>query len=142
VRLALLFLITSCMNLGPEVGPLQRTPCEDGDSDPDKSTTFDTDVRPLLAGAGHCIACHTPGGRSPFGLEISGLDISTKETLLAGGALSGTAIVVGGHPCDSILLQKLGTSPPFGARMPLDGPPYLDTAAMRTVADWIAEGAP
>lgn len=135
-------LLAGCVELGPDVGALQQVPCDNADSAPAVPTSFETDIRPIFLGAGHCVACHTAGGRSPFGLEISGLDLANVETLLAGGAQSGASIVIRGRPCDSVLIQKLGPSPPFGARMPLDGPPYLDAQAIRTIADWIAEGAP
>jgi hypothetical protein len=39
------------------------------------------------------------------------------------------------------LLQKIAEGPPFGSRMPLDGPPYLDEERQAVLADWIAEGA-
>ena len=74
----------------------------------------------------HCPKCHTPGGATPQGLSVGGLDLESFETLRAGGVRSGAEIVVPGQPCTSVLLQKVGAGPPFGARMPLDGPPYLD----------------
>jgi hypothetical protein len=54
---------------------------------------------------------------------------------------SGTRIVIPGKPCDSIIVQKLGLAPPFGARMPYNGPPYLSAAELQLIRDWIAEGA-
>jgi hypothetical protein len=135
--------LTGCMTeLAPEVGPPVRPACEDIDSDPDTSVEFERDVRPILEQRGHCDACHTPDGRTPFGLELTGFDVSTRESLLAGGAQSGTAVVVPGRPCASILVHKALPNPPFGARMPLDGPPYLDGTSLQIIADWIAEGAP
>jgi hypothetical protein len=38
-------------------------------------------------------------------------------------------------------VQKLESTPPFGSRMPLDGPPYLEDAEVLLIRDWIAEGA-
>jgi hypothetical protein len=35
----------------------------------------------------------------------------------------------------------VGEAPPFGARMPLNGPPFLDERDRQLLADWIAEGA-
>jgi len=48
---------------------------------------------------------------------------------------------VAGRPCDSLLLQKLGPAPPFGSRMPMDGPPYLANEDLVQISDWIVEGA-
>ena len=55
--------------------------------------------------------------------------------------ITGRKIVVPGDPCRSIILHKLSATPPFGARMPLDGPAYLSTEELLLVHDWIAEGA-
>ena len=44
-------------------------------------------------------------------------------------------------PCESVIVQKLSLAPPFGARMPYNGPPYFTAAELTLVRDWIAEGA-
>ncbi len=49
-------------------------------------------------------------------------------------------IVVDGMPCASILYQKTGPSPPFGARMPRSASALSD-ADRKLIHDWIAEGA-
>ena len=36
---------------------------------------------------------------------------------------------------------ELGEGPPFGSRMPLDGPPYLEDVDLELIGDWIVEGA-
>jgi len=50
-------------------------------------------------------------------------------------------IVVPGQPCASILYLKVDEAPPFGARMPLDGPPFWTEDEIQRLHDWIAEGA-
>ena len=40
-----------------------------------------------------------------------------------------------------MLVQKLGPAPPFGARMPRNGPPYLPASDVALITDWILEGA-
>ena len=135
-------VLAGCLHdLGPEVGEPVHDTCDDVDSDPDTDVGFTTGVLPILEGTGRCTTCHTPTGKTPFGLDTSNLDLSTRETLLAGGTRSGVQIVVAGHPCASVLVQKLGQSPPFGARMPLDAPPFLTADELQRIADWIAEGA-
>jgi serine/threonine protein kinase len=57
-----------------------------------------------------------------------------------GGVRSGTDIIIDGKPCDSILIQKLGPAPKFGARMPNDGT-ILPEEDLTLLKDWIAEGA-
>lgn len=125
-------------NLGPDTGPPLRAACVDEDSDPATPVLFAADVKPAFVA---CTRCHTPGGATPIGLQIGGLDLSSYASLRAGGVQSAAEIVVAGEPCSSVLIQKLGAGPPFGSRMPLDGPPYLDARTMLLVADWIAEGA-
>ena len=135
--LALALVFTGCLDpFEPDVGPLIESACENADSNPALDVSFSADLRAgVLAG---CLDCHSPGGE---GLATSGLDMSSYAALRTGGALSGAAIVVDGRPCDSVLVQKLGRNPPFGARMPRDGPPFLTDAEVRRVRDWIVEGA-
>jgi hypothetical protein len=142
--LALALAATGCLDtLGPDVGPPLRAACSNEDSDPATAVHFATDLQSAVFSrvVTGCVRCHTPGGVTPIGLQISGLDLSSYATLRAGGIQSEMTIVVPGEPCASVLLQKIGTAPPFGARMPLDGPPYLDARDIQMVADWIAEGA-
>lgn len=127
----------------PDVGPPLRPSCGGEDSDPSVRVSFRDDIQAGLFQRTDlgCADCHTPQGPTPLGLRASGLNLSSRELLLRGGDESGTDIVVPGAPCDSVLVQKVGPAPPFGARMPLDGPPFLDSAELQLLSDWIAEGA-
>jgi hypothetical protein len=139
--LALSATIAGCLDpFEPDVGPPLAASCIDIDSDEDVDVGFDEEI---LSGIfeGRCFRCHTPGGSNPIGFEVGGLDLTSYATLLEGGVVSEADIVVPGRPCDSVLVQKTGGSPPFGARMPLGGPPYLSDDEQRLVRDWIAEGA-
>jgi hypothetical protein len=131
----------------PDVGPLQDDPtAPDGgsgapatgacvDGDPATPVLFSTQVRPVLARSpGGCTGCH---GTS----AISGFNLTSYESLRGGGQVSGDGIVVAGSPCDSVLYQKLGPAPPFGARMPYNGPPFFSADDLALLRDWIAEGA-
>jgi hypothetical protein len=90
----------------------------------------------------HCVKCHTPGGATPVGLHVGGLDMTSYDTFIKGGVHSGNGLIaVPGKPCESIVVEKIGPAPPFGARMPKDGPPYLTAEDAQTIVDWIAEGA-
>ena len=42
----------------------------------------------------------------------------------------------------SILVQKIGSAPPFGQRMPRNGPPYLTDGQILVIKRWIENGAP
>ena len=87
---------------------------------------------------GGCDDCHTSDG---LGLRQSGLDLRSYTTLRTGGGRSGASIVIDRDPCASILVQKIEPGPPFGRRMPYNGPPYLSTTDIQLVRDWISEGA-
>lgn len=126
--------------LAPDVGPLLPPPCQDADSDPAVEVSYALDVQAAIFD-GPCRRCHYPDSANPIGLRRSGLDLSSHATLLRGGINSQQTIVVAGQPCQSVLYQKLVEGPPFGSRMPFDGPPYLSDEELARVHDWIAEGA-
>lgn len=143
---ALLVLVGGCLDqLGPEVGPLAATgsgggdalTCA-GDSNPAVTVSYKTDIAGGVFRRGKCDGCHSGNG---IGVSQSGLDLSSYAKLRTGGGRTGATIVVSGMPCESLIVQKIETSPPFGRRMPYNGPPYLSTEDITLVRDWIAEGA-
>jgi hypothetical protein len=141
----LLVLLSGCLldEVAPEVGPPLAGGCEGGDSDPATDVSFALDLRPLMnrpRGEAGC-SCHTPTNGTPSGIALGGLDLGTFQELRQGGFHSGTEIIVPGDPCASILMEKISSTPPFGARMPLDGAPYLAPEEIQMFHDWIAEGA-
>jgi len=141
IRALVLAFVAGCAQMiAPDVGPPLHAACENTDSDPAHDTSFTHDIVTMFDEY-HCVRCHTPDGPTPIGYMVGGLDLSSYDTLRAGGARSGASVIVPGMPCASILLQKVGPAPPFGTRMPLDGPPYLEPHDMQTISDWIAEGA-
>lgn len=136
-----LALLTACA-LEPDVGPRLAGVCDNTDTQPRTSVSFSRDIRPLISRQVGGCGCHLPSsvGAGP-GTVLSGLDLSSFMSLRAGGANSGARVVVAGEPCASIMYQKLSDSPPFGSRMPLNGPPFFDADQLRLLHDWIAEGA-
>ena len=140
-RAAVLIALASCIDkLEPTVGPPVRQACQNADHDPSHDVRFSVEVTSIIDEY-HCRDCHTPGGKTPIGIEVGGLDLSSYDSLRAGGVRSTTTIVIPGQPCQSVLLQKVGEGPPFGSRMPLDGPPYLEDDDLDAISDWIFEGA-
>jgi hypothetical protein len=142
--LAAAALAGGCLEeLEPDVGEPLRPLCTDEDSDEEVDVSFSADIfdgvfeRSDLG----CADCHSPRGANPIGLRASGLNLSSYAALMRGGDRSADTIVVAGRPCESILVQKVGQAPPFGARMPLDGPPFLSASERQLLSDWIAEGA-
>lgn len=136
-----LAVVTAC-GLEPDVGPRLAGTCDNADTRPGTSVSFAGDIRPLLSRSPGGCGCHLPSSTGAgTGTQLSGLDLSSLDTLRAGGHNSGSRIVVAGQPCDSIMYQKLSDSPPFGSRMPLNGPPFFNDDELRLLHDWIAEGA-
>ena len=123
----------------PDVGPAQVERCVNEDSDPDNAVSFVNDIVPLVMDK--CLPCHDPNGSNNTGFQVGGLDLTSYETFTAGGVNGGAKIVIAGNPCDSVVIQKTSTAPPFGNRMPFDGPPFETAAEAQMVRDWIAEGA-
>lgn len=126
--------------LEPDVGARLTGDCSDADTHPATSVSFAGDIRPLIDRQMGGCGCHLPTSAGPA-IQISGLDMSSLSSLRAGGRNSGNRIVVAGQPCASILYLKLDTAPPFGSRMPLNGPPFWTPDELNLLHDWITEGA-
>lgn len=129
-------------DLEPDVGPAIAERCSNADSDPETVVRFSADLLPILhREVAGCYPCHDPSEDDAVGFRNGGLDLSTYATARRGGFNSSQTIIVPGAPCSSMLYLKVSPGPPFGSRMPFDGPPYLTGLELRLVHDWIAEGA-
>ena len=89
---------------------------------------YATQIQPIFST--NCVGCH--GGSS-------NLYLNSLAGVQAGGARG--PIVVACDPDHSNLPGKLSPNPPFGARMPRSGPPYLPPADIALIRQWIADGA-
>jgi hypothetical protein len=129
--------------LDPKVGRAVAPRCANEDSDPLHDVSFANQILPVFkaqAGPVGC-RCHQPTDPNPIGFEQAGLDLSSYAGVLRGGNNSKATIIVQGQPCSSVLWQKISPGPPFGSRMPFNGPPFLTDETRQLIADWIAEGA-
>ena len=141
-------LCTGCLDmidpLNAEVGNAVAARCVGADSDPDVSISFRADVLPLFTriepGLAGC-SCHQPTSSNRIGIEVGGLDLSSYSGMSAGGVNSRGSVFIPGDACNSVIVQKTGQGPPFGSRMPFNGPPFLSDRDRQIVIDWIAEGA-
>jgi hypothetical protein len=149
-RAAALILIfgTACFGaldpIDPKVGQPLVSRCANQDSDPNHDVSFSRQILPIFMksqGMPVGCRCHQPSEPNPIGFEQAGLDLSSYQALLRGGNNSKATIVIPGMPCSSVLWQKISPGPPFGARMPFSGPPFLSDDARQLISDWIAEGA-
>lgn len=127
----------------PDVGDLRAGTCKSKDSDVAFNVSFKDNVLPLFQRPGNqggC-SCHQPGNRSTPGIDATGLSLENYASLRRGGNTSHDTIVVAGDPCASLILQKVSSAPPTGARMPPGGPPFMTPDEIALLSDWIAEGA-
>lgn len=144
--LSALSLVTSCSEFSPvETPPNLNARCREEDSDPSTPVSFRRDILEGIflvdrARAPGC-SCHNPADPMPLGFQMTGLDLSSRAAALRGGSGTASSIIVPGRPCASVLFLKVTSTPPLGARMPRNGPPYLSDAQIRLIHDWIAEGA-
>lgn len=91
-----------------------------------------SDVAPIFLK--HCVKCHKDKGLR--GSAPEGLRLTDWQQVVGGGE---RVVVVPGFPEASELVRRIeGRSRP---RMPLDGPPYLPSAAIEKIRQWIIEGA-
>ncbi len=128
--------------LDPNVGEPLVERCVNQDSDPGTDLSFTNDILPIFLGErGPGCNCHIPTDPNPIGFEQTGLDLSSYRGLRNGGINSQSSIVVEREPCSSVVWQKISPGPPFGSRMPFNGPPFLDLQTRTLISDWIAEGA-
>ena len=133
---------TACAEIGPDVGEaleVDTGACMLEDSDPETDVRW-ADVRSVIF-AKRC-GCHmTPAG---FGATVGGLLLADHASALQGGrhmkADPAVVAIAPGDPCGSYIVAKTGSTPPFGARMPLSAKP-LSGEERRLLIDWIAEGA-
>ncbi len=80
-----------------------------------------------------CVQCHA-GANPPRGLHLD-----SYAGVIAGGQTGNE--VVSCQSASSLLYQKISmATPPVGARMPADGPPYLTAAQIGAIEQWIDEG--
>jgi hypothetical protein len=91
-------------------------------------TSFSRDIKPILENS--CFGCHSEG------LQLSKLDLSTREGALRGGA-HGPAIVPGSAEQSRLFRVIAGLEKPA---MPLDGEP-LPANEIALIKSWIDEGA-
>jgi mono/diheme cytochrome c family protein len=95
------------------------------------------------AGRTACVACHTNAAGSPAG-GLNLLPDAAYAALVNVPSVTnrGSVRVIPGNPGDSILVRKLEGRPGTqGARMPLNGPPYLTPGQIEIIRRWIELGA-
>ena len=98
------------------------------------AVAFNRDIRPLLSD--NCFACHGPDSAK----RKAKLRLDTREGLFA--ERDGKAIVKPGHPDQSELARRIGTSDEDDLMPPPKSGKSLTKAQVALLQRWIAEGAP
>ena len=96
------------------------------------AVSFKNDVFPLAKK--YCLPCHSEEQMNP-----SELYMDSYDGIMAGGK-HGKPIVPG-KAKESLMIQKLEETPPFGDRMPLKAKQPLSDEEMKILVDWINRGA-
>jgi len=93
-----------------------------------QTITYSSHIRPLFVSY-ECTNCHGGSG---------GLFLDTYTGLMTTGDHKPVVVP---RDTNSVLVKKLKGTAGFGARMPLSAPP-MDAGDLRTIIQWIANGAP
>ncbi len=108
-----------------------------GDDDPivpAGPVSFSQDVSQIFHSSCAGSGCHINNVKN-------GVNLTTYATAMGSiGSAYGGPIIVAGNASLSPLVDKLGSSPRFGKRMP-DGKSPLSTNKISTISKWINEGA-
>ncbi len=104
------------------------------------TVSFSKQVFPIIKA--HCLPCHAEENFNP-----SELSMDSYDQLMEGGKHG--APILPGKSKESIIIQKVSSTPPFGDQMPLDknrkkGQPSkksLTPEEIKTIAEWIDQGA-
>ncbi len=96
------------------------------------TVSFKNDVFPLIKK--NCLPCHSEEQMNP-----SELYMDSYDGIMAGGKHGKP--LVRGKAKESLMIQKLEETPPFGDRMPLKAKQPLSDEEMKILIDWINRGA-
>lgn len=124
---------------------------ENGNPMSDQPVGFAAQIQPIFNT--NCIRCHQSGGigfNATGGSQNNGLDLTQNHShaklvnqhTFEAPDTSPRWRVLPGEPDSSYIVQKISSSSPkFGNRMPLDGPPYLSQDEINLIRQWIENGA-
>ncbi len=122
--LTLTLIISACSDSGTEP--------EDNSNGNNGEVSFSAQVQPLLQASCGFANCHGAATQSGFSVASYGS--------ITGSAGHGRLLLPNFADSTNLYL-KLLDPPPFGARMPASGPPFLSTSNINLIRDWINQGA-
>ena len=107
-----------------------------GDSCPEGVDVEKDILAVRCAGAG----CHSPAEMPAGGLDLVSADPVERVAGVDSPDCDGQVLAVPGDPDSSLIIRKLGDSPPCGSRMPLGG--QIDDSDAACIRDWIEQMTP
>ena len=136
MRFVLLFLLAVAVGCSSDSdnGMITGPDPNDGGTEAPMDVSFANDVLPIFAQTCSGSGCHVPGSRNGVSLG------SWTAAINSVGLQYGGPIIIPGNALGSPLVDKLGSNPGFGTRMP-DGRGALSSAQIQTIVAWIDEGA-
>lgn len=137
IVLGLCVALAGCAGSGEGLDQNGQPVSSDGSSQP-LAANFDSIQANVLTPV--CTTCHA-GAIAPEGLSLEAADSYSQLVNVASTEESSVLRVAPGDPDNSYLIQKLEGHAAVGARMPYGGP-YLDTAVIAVIRQWISDGAP
>ena len=96
------------------------------------AVSFKNDILPVFKH--YCLPCHTEANMNP-----SELYLDTYANVIKGG-MHGPPVVPG-KPDSSLLIRKIGASPPFGNPMPMKLAGRFPDDQLQLLRAWIRQGA-
>lgn len=101
---------------------------------PDGPISYANDIQPIFNNTCGGGFCHTNGD------NVNGVNLdSYQNTINSSGSSYDRLIVVPNDADDSPLVDKLGSNPQFGSRMPLGG--SISSSDVGKIIAWINQGA-
>jgi hypothetical protein len=100
----------------------------------EEKMSFANDVKPVLDR--YCFECHVPGGS---GFEVSGLDLSDYNGLMA-GTRSGPMVIPGDSLGSNLLVLMEGRADP-SIKMPHGSSEKVSAVELNAIRLWIDQGA-
>ena len=134
--LLLLVFLISVSGCGGDSGGADDLVGSGGDDNGNQSgpISFSQDVAPIFQATCAGSGCHINNTKN--GVNLS----SHAQVTASRGDKYATFIVVAGNATASPLIDKLGSNPQFGDRMP-DGKSALSSSQISTIRTWINDGA-
>lgn len=136
ITILLLFILILGCNTNSDNGMITGPdPGDNGNGNGNEvPVSFANDVLPIFVASCSGSGCHNPGAQS--GVRLG----SWAQVTGSVGQQYGGPVIIAGNAAGSPLVDKIGSSPGFGQRMPLGGA-GLSSGEIQAIVAWIDEGA-